>query len=102
MKLSSLALATALIVSPAYAENIVIGCPLLQKYSEGQVNLLFSQAVAVVGQQEVGKIYNRYVALKRACQTDGAASRVVPISAALRNWLTGNGVDIKKLASRSD
>jgi hypothetical protein len=102
MNLSSLTIAAALMVSPAYAGNIVIGCPLVKQYSESQVNMLLSQARTVVSEQEVGKIYNRYVSLKTACQTNGSASRIVPISTALGNWLAQNGVDVKKLASSLD
>lgn len=99
MKLPCLAIAAALIASPVYAESIVVGCPLVKHYSESQVNSLLSQARAVISEQEVGRIYYKYVALKNACQTNGAASRVVPVSATLRNWLAQNGVDIKNFAS---
>jgi hypothetical protein len=97
MKLPALALTAALVCSPAYAENIVIGCPLLQQYSEGQVNYLLNQARAVISEQEVGKIYYRYVSLKNACQANGNASRVVSVSPTLRSWLSQNGIDVSKI-----
>ncbi len=97
MKLPALGLAAALIASPAYAENVVIGCPLVQQYSEDQVHYLLNQARAVISEQEVGKIYQRYVSLKSACQANASASRVVFVSPTLRSWLAQNGVDVAKI-----
>ncbi len=94
MKLPVLAVAALLVSSSAHADNIVVGCPLIKKYDQSSVNYLLSQARSVIGEQEVGKIYSRYVALKQACQTNSKASGVVPVSATLRNWLSQQGVNI--------
>jgi hypothetical protein len=100
MKLPAIAVAAALISSSAHAENIVIGCPLVRQYSEDQVSLLLNQARSVISEQEVGKIYYRYVSLKNECQANVNASRVVAVSATLRNWLAENGVDVRKIGRR--
>lgn len=96
MKLSALAITAAVISSPAYAENIVIGCPLIRQYSEAQVNLLLSQVRSVLGEQEIGMIYNKYVSLKNACKVNDNAVRIVSVSPTLHTLLAQNGVNIKK------
>jgi hypothetical protein len=83
-----------LISSTAYADNIVIGCPLINMYGESDVNILLSKARSVIGDREAGQIYGRYIVLKSACQTNSNASSVLPVSAILRTWLSQNGVDI--------
>jgi len=98
MRLSALAIAVALVSSPACAENIVIGCPLIKQYSDFQVNLMLDQARAVIGDQETNRIHNRYVSLRSECQANNNASRVLAVSTTLRNWLSQNGVDIKRFA----
>jgi CRP-like cAMP-binding protein len=100
MKLPTLAIAAALLSSPAYAESLTIGCPLIKQYSEDQVNYLLNQARSVISEQEVGKIYYRYVSLKNECLANSNASRVVPVSATLRDWLAQNGVDIRKIGKQ--
>jgi hypothetical protein len=97
MKLPALAIAATLVTSGAYAENIIIGCPLIRQYSEDQVQLLLNQARSVISEQEVGKIYYRYVSLKNACQANNNASRVVSVSPTLRNWLNQYGINISKV-----
>ena len=97
MKLPALAVTIALVSPPAYAESLVIGCPLIKQYSDSQVNMLLNEARSVIGDQEVGRIYSRYIHLKGACQTNDNASSVVTVSANLRSWLAQNGVDIKKI-----
>lgn len=100
MKVFGLAIAAALLATPLHAEGVVIGCPLVKQYSESQVNALLAQARSVISEQEINKIHAKYVGLKDACQTNAAASRTVPVSATLRNWLADNGVDLTRLASR--
>src|SRR5208282_3905573 len=100
MKLHTLVVAAMLVSSTAYADNIVIGCPLIKMYSESDVNMLLTQARSVISEREIGQIYSRYVVLKNACQTNSNASRVVPVSATLRNWLAQNGVDISRLGKQ--
>jgi len=95
MKLYALAFVIALVSSSASADSLKISCPLVRQYSEAQVNMLLSQARAVVGDQEVGKIYYKYVGLKNECLVNSNAFRVVPVTAALKNWLAQNGVDMK-------
>ncbi|MBI1866865.1 MAG: hypothetical protein HYS06_00960 [Methylocystis sp.] len=97
MKLSALVITAAVISSPAYAEDIVVGCPLIKQYSEDQVSSLLNQVRSVVGEQEIGKIYYKYVSLKTACQVNDNAVRTLPVSPSLRTWLGQNGVDIKKI-----
>ena len=97
MKSIALAIAIALLSSAAYADNVVIGCPLLKKYGDGDVNMMLTQARSVVNEREIGQIYARYLSLKSACQTNARASRVVPVSPVLRGWLAQNGIDISRL-----
>lgn len=100
LKLSALAILMAVVASPARAESVVIGCPLIEQYSEDQVHSLLSQARAVLSEQEIGKIYHKYVSLRSDCQVNGAARRVVQVSPTLRSWLAENGVDIRTLGNR--
>jgi len=100
MKRAALALVAMLISSTAYADSILIGCPLINKYSASDVSMLLTHARSVISEQEIGKIYQRYVALKNACQTDANASRVVPVSTGLRSWLAQNGIDVNKLGKQ--
>lgn len=97
MNRAALVLVAMLLSSSAYAENIVIGCPLLSKYSDSDVNMLLSQARSILSEQEVGHIYYRYVSLKTACQTNARASRTVAVSGALRTWLAEKGIDVARL-----
>ncbi|MGC1860578.1 MAG: hypothetical protein WA733_05490 [Methylocystis sp.] len=94
MKIPALVVASMLISSTAYANNIVVGCQLMNRYSESDVHMLLAKARSVISDHEVNQIYGRYVVLKNACQTNGNASSVVPVSANLRNWLAENGVNI--------
>ncbi len=94
MKLPTLVIASMLISSTAYANNIVVGCQLMNRYSESDVNMLLAKARSVIGDHEVNQIYGRYIGLRNACQTNSNASSVVPVSTTLRNWLAGNGVNI--------
>lgn len=98
MRFPALAIAATIISSPVHAENVTIGCPLVAQYSEDQVHSLLSEVRSVVGEQEAGRIYAKYVSLKSACRADYNAVRVVTVSPTLRNWLAQNGVDIKKFA----
>jgi hypothetical protein len=97
MKLPALAMAAALFAFPASAENIMIACPLVQQYSEDQVSYLLNQARSVISEQEVGKIYHRYLSLKNACHANAKAYQVVFVSPTLRSWLAQNGVDMSKI-----
>jgi hypothetical protein len=97
MNRAALVLVAMLLSSSAYAETIVIGCPLLSKYSDADVNNLLGQARSVLSEQEVGHIYHRYVSLKTACQTNANASRSVAVSGALRTWLAQRGIDVASL-----
>jgi len=94
MKLPALVIASMLISSGAYANNIVVGCQLMSRYSESDVNMLLAKARSVISDHEVNQIYGRYIVLRNACQTNSNASSVVPVSANLRNWLAENGVNI--------
>ena len=94
MKLPALVIASMLISSVAYANNIVVGCKLMSRYSESDVNMLLAKARSVISDHEVNQIYGRYIVLRNACQTNSNASSVVPVSANLRNWLAENGVNI--------
>ena len=94
MKIPALVVASILVSSTAYANNVVVGCQLMNRYSESDVSMLLTKARSVIGDHEVNQIYGRYVVLKNACQTNSNASSVVPVSTTLRNWLAENGVNI--------
>ena len=100
MKLPALVALTMLVSSTAYADNIVIGCPLIKMYSDSDVSMLLTRARSIISEQEINQIYSRYVTLKNACQTNSNASRIVPVSATLRNWLAQNGVSISRLGKQ--
>jgi hypothetical protein len=97
MKRTAFALFFLLISSAAYADNIVVGCPLLNKYSDNDVRTLLGEVRSVLSDKEVGTIYSRYLSLRSACQTDTKASRVLPVSEKLRSWLAQYGVDVRQL-----
>ena len=94
MKIPALVVASILVSSTAYANNVVVGCQLMNRYSESDVSMLLAKARSVISDHEVNQIYGRYVVLKNACQTNSNASSIVPVSANLRNWLAENGVNI--------
>ena len=89
-----------LVSSTAFADNIVIGCPLIKMYSESDVNMLIAQARSVTSETELSRIYDRYLILKNACNTNSNASSVVPVSANLRSWLSRNGINISMLGKQ--
>jgi hypothetical protein len=97
MKRYALALAVILMSSTAHAENVVVGCPLVAKYSESSVSMLLSRARSVMSEGEINKIYVRYVSLKHACATNAKASSTLPVSAGLRQLLADYGVDVHSL-----
>jgi LPS O-antigen subunit length determinant protein (WzzB/FepE family) len=101
MKPFAFALSLALLASPAWAESVVIRCPLIHQYSDLQVNLLFNQATSAIGEQEAGRIYSKYLSLRSECSANANASRTVSVSDKLKNWLNQSGVDIRRFASRS-
>lgn len=92
------ALIVTLISSGACAETITVGCPLVNKYSAFEVNLLLSQARSVLSAQEVNGIYHRYVSLRNACQTNANASGALPVSSGLRSFLSQKGIDVTRLS----
>jgi len=96
-KRSALVLAAMLLSTAAHAENIIIGCPVVYKFSEFEVNTLLSEARSVLPEHEVGGIYARYLALKSACRTNPAATRSVAVSGGLRSLLAQHGVDVSQL-----
>ena len=96
-KRSTLVLAAMLISTAAHAENIVIGCRVVYRFGEFEVNALLSQARSVLPEQEVNAIYGRYLALKSACRTNPAATRSVAVSGGLRSLLAQHGVDVSQL-----
>src|SRR3974390_2648990 len=100
MKRTALALFFALISSAACADKIVVGCPLLEKYSDSDVRTLLGEVRSVLSEKEVGTIWSRSLSLRSACQSDPNASRVLPVSENLRNWLAQYGVDVRQLGRR--
>jgi len=100
MKRTALALFLLLISSAAYADNIVVGCPLLDRYSDSDVRMLLGEVRSVLSDKEVGTIWSRYLSLRSACQTNASASRVLPVSEKLRSWLAQYGVDVRQLGRR--
>jgi len=100
MKRTALALFFLIISSVAHADNIVVGCPLLEKYSDSDVRTLLSEVRSVLSDKEVGMIWSRYLSLRSACETNSNASRVLPVSEKLRNWLAQYGVDVRQLGRR--
>lgn len=100
MKRATIIAAMILMSFPAFAEKVVIGCPLVAQYSEDQVVYLLNEARSIIGEQETGRIYGHYIGLRGACQRDANAVRVVAVSATLRDFLAQNGVDITRYARR--
>lgn len=102
MKLFSLTVAAVVLFSPsALAESVTVRCPLLRQVSEMQVNFLVHRASAAIGEQEAARIYAKYESLKAECAVNAEASRILPVSDKLKDWLNRNGVDLYRIASRS-
>ncbi len=99
MKKSALAAAAAVVLlgSPAHAGKIVIGCTMIKEYSDFEVNMMIGRVRSAVGEQEAGKLYNKYVSLKNECRGNASASRTVAVSPALNAWLVENGVNVEKI-----
>lgn len=98
MRPIALALTLALVSSSAMAETVVVGCPLVQQYSDFQVNMLLGQAREAIGDGEAAKIEAKYHSLKSECRTNSKASRAVAVPPALRQLLADNGIDIRGVA----
>jgi hypothetical protein len=98
MKIPALAAAAALLSTPALAESVTIGCPLVAQYSQEQVDYLLNEARSIIGEREAGRIYSKYIGLKNDCRVNYRAVRVVTVSPMLRDWLAQNGVDIRRFA----
>ncbi|KAF0212082.1 MAG: hypothetical protein FD172_1457 [Methylocystaceae bacterium] len=89
--LAALALFGAFFLSaamPATAQDVRIGCSLVQQYGGAEVNAVLEQVRSNVGEGEANALHEKYVGL----------SRVVRLSPAMHRLLTEYGVNVHRFA----
>ncbi|WP_018408261.1 hypothetical protein [Methylocystis rosea] len=99
--LAALALFGAFLLSaatPATAQDVRIGCSLVQQYGGAEVNAVLEQVRSTVGEGEANALHEKYVGLKNDCSSNLSASRVVRLSPAMHRLLTEYGVNVHRFA----
>ncbi|KAF0122230.1 MAG: hypothetical protein FD139_1887 [Methylocystaceae bacterium] len=99
--LAALALFGAFFLSaamPATAQDVRIGCSLVQQYGGAEVNAVLEQVRSNVGEGEANALHEKYVGLKNDCSSNLSASRVVRLSPAMHRLLTEYGVNVHRFA----
>lgn len=87
-------------LTTASAQDLRIGCPLVQQYGGAEVSLMLERARSTIGESEANALYAKYVGLKKDCTSDQSASRVVRLSPAMQKLLSDYGVSVRRLAQR--
>jgi len=83
---------------PATAQDVRIGCSLVQQYGGAEVNAVLEQVRSTVGEGEANALHEKYVGLKNDCSSNLSASRVVRLSPAMHRLLTEYGVNVHRFA----
>ncbi|MBG0793690.1 hypothetical protein IYY11_09925 [Methylocystis sp. H62] len=83
---------------PATAQDVRIGCSLVQQYSGPEVSAVLEQVRSTVGEGEANALHAKYVGLKNDCSSNLSASRVVRLSPAMHRLLTEYGVNVHRFA----
>ncbi|PWB91414.1 hypothetical protein C5688_04880 [Methylocystis sp. MitZ-2018] len=99
--LAAVALFGAFLLSaamPATAQDVRIGCSLVQQYSSPEVSAVLEQVRSTVGEGEANALHAKYVGLKNDCSSNLSASRVVRLSPAMHRLLTEYGVNVHRFA----
>jgi hypothetical protein len=91
-------LLSAALVSPASAQDVRIGCSLVQQYGGAEVNVVLEQVRSSVGESEANALHAKYIGLKNDCSSNQNASRVVRLSPAMHRLLNEYGVNVHRFA----
>lgn len=83
-------------VSPASAQDLRIGCTLVQQYGGSEVSMVIEQVRTSVGESEANALHAKYVGLKNDCSSNQRAFRVVRLSPAMNRLLNEYGVDVRR------
>ncbi len=83
-------------LSPASAQDLRVGCSLVQQYGGSEVSMVIEQVRASVGESEANALQAKYVGLKSDCSSNQRAFRVVRLSPAMNRLLNEYGVDVRR------
>lgn len=83
-------------LSPASAQDLRIGCSLVQQYDGSDVSLVIEQVRSTVGESEANALHAKYVGLRNDCSSNQKAFRVVRLSPAMHRLLNEYGVDVRR------
>ncbi|MGD9543072.1 MAG: hypothetical protein AB7F41_07550 [Methylocystis sp.] len=84
------------VMTPAFAQDVRIGCSLVQQYGGAEVNAVLSQVRSNVGETEANALHAKYVGLKNDCSSNHNAFRVVRLSPAMNRLLNEYGVNVHR------
>ncbi len=87
-------------LAPASAQDLRIGCSLVQQYGGAEVSVMLGHVRATVGESEANALQAKYVGLKNDCNSDQNAFRVVRLSPAMQKLLSEYGVSVRRFAQR--
>ncbi|MCQ4189596.1 MULTISPECIES: hypothetical protein [Methylocystis] len=85
-------------LSPATAQDVRIGCSLVQQYGGAEVSAVLDQVRTSVGESEANALHAKYVGLRNDCSSNLSASRVVRLSPAMHRLLNEYGVNVHRFA----
>ncbi len=85
-------------MSAALAQDVRIGCSLVQQYGGAEVNAVLDQVRSSVGEGEANALHAKYIGLKNDCSSNQNASRVVRLSPAMHRLLAEYGVNVHQFA----
>lgn len=88
----------ALLSRPTFAQDLRVGCSLVQHYGSAEVKMLLDQVRSSVDDGEANALYSKYVGLRNDCRSDQKAFRVVNLSAAMHRLLEEYGVNVRRFA----
>ena len=83
---------------PATAQDVRIGCSLVQQYGGAEVSAVLDQVRTSVGESEANALHAKYVGLRNDCSSNLSASRVVRLSPAMHRLLNEYGVNVHRFA----
>lgn len=83
-------------LSPASAQDLRVGCSLVQQYGGSEVSMMIEQVRTSVGESEANALQAKYVGLKSDCSSNQRAFRVVRLSPAMNRLLNEYGVDVRR------
>jgi len=90
------ALLLSLPLSPAFAQDLRVGCSLVHQYGGSEVSMVIEQVRTSVGESEANALQAKYVGLKNDCSSNQRAFRVVRLSPAMNKLLNEYGVDVRR------